>query len=69
TTYAYDSHGNKFTETDPLGKVTQYEYDASNNVSKQTDPLGHVSTFTYDSDDRRLSETRTRTTSTGTQTL
>ena len=69
TTCTYDAAGNTLTETDPLGNTTQYTYDASGNIVSQTDPLGNVTTYTYDGNGNRLTETRTRTTWTGVETL
>jgi RHS repeat-associated protein len=69
TSYTYNSQGLRLTSSDPLGGVTSYAYDAVGNLTQQTDALGNVSTYTYDLNGNRLSETRTRTTASGTETL
>lgn len=48
TTYAYDSHGDLVTRTDPEGHTTTYAYDHRHSVTSVTDPLGREKTFTYD---------------------
>ncbi|HWH25193.1 MAG TPA: RHS repeat-associated core domain-containing protein [Pseudolysinimonas sp.] len=48
TTFAYDTEGNKVSETDPLGHVTAYTYDSAGNPLTVTDPLGRVTTNTFD---------------------
>ena len=67
--YTYNSQGLPLTSTDPLGNVTTYAYDASGDVTQVTDPLGHITTYTYDSNGNKLTQTQTRTTSSGSQTL
>lgn len=69
TRYTYDARGNLLTQTDPLSNTTRYAYDAFGNPIQQTDPLGVVTTYTYDANGNRLTETITRTTATGTETL
>ncbi|HEX7183230.1 MAG TPA: RHS repeat-associated core domain-containing protein [Thermoanaerobaculia bacterium] len=51
------------------GQVTRLEYDASGNPIKVIDTLNNVRIYTYDANNRRLSETLTRTAGTGTETL
>ena len=69
TTYTYNAAGLQTSMTDPLGGVTASQYDGSGNLTQQTDALGNVTTYTYDANGNRLSQTKTRTTSTGPQTL
>jgi RHS repeat-associated protein len=69
TTYTYNSSGLRTSMTDPLGDVTSYQYDGFGNLTQQTDALGNVTTCTYDANGNKLSETRTRTTTSGPQTL
>jgi len=69
TSYTYNSQGLRSSMTDPLNNVTSYQYDGSGNLTQQTDALTHVTTYTYDSNGNKLTETRTRTTTGGQQTL
>ena len=69
TTYTYDARGLQTTRTDPLGNVTQYAYDASGNLTSETDPLGRVTSYTYDANGNRLTQTTSRTTASGPETL
>jgi len=68
-TYTYNSQGLLTQFKDPLGNITNYTYDSFGDVTQMTDPLGHVTTYTYDGDGNKLTETTTRTTSGGPQTL
>ncbi|MGH1428479.1 MAG: RHS repeat-associated core domain-containing protein [Arenicella sp.] len=47
--YTYDNHGNKLTETSPLGFVTRFEYDSIHRLTKVTDAEGRITTNAYDS--------------------
>lgn len=67
--YTRDMRGNVLTQTDALGNITHYEYDGFGNVLKATDALGAVTAYTYDANGNRLTDTRTRTTPSGTETL
>jgi len=49
TTYAYDSAGNRTSQTDALGHTTTFTYDSAGNALTTTDPVGKVTTRTYDS--------------------
>jgi RHS repeat-associated protein len=69
TAYAYNSAGLRTSMTDALGNVTGYQYDASGNLTQQTDALGHVTAYTYDANGNKLTQTQTRTTSSGPQTM
>jgi RHS repeat-associated protein len=69
TTYTYNASGLRISTTDPLGSVTAYQYDGPGDLTQQTDALGNITTYTYDGDGNRLTETKTRTTTTGSQTL
>ncbi|HLO29547.1 MAG TPA: RHS repeat-associated core domain-containing protein [Anaerolineales bacterium] len=69
TKYTYDARGNVLTITDALNGVTKFEYDASGNLTKEIDALGHETVYTYDANGDRLTQTRTRTTPSGVETL
>jgi RHS repeat-associated protein len=69
TSYAYDARGLQTAMTDPLGNVTRYDYDAAGNQNRMTDALGGITTYTHDASGNKLTETRTRTTPTGSETL
>lgn len=69
TSYTYNAAGQQTSITDPLNGVTQFEYDASGNLIKKTDALSNVTTYTYDANGNKLSETCTRTTTSGQHTL
>ena len=69
TSYTYNAQGLRTSMIDPLNNVTQYEYDTAGNLTKQTDPLGNVTTYQYDANGNKTSETRTRTTASGPETL
>ena len=69
TTYTYNGQGLPLTMADGLGNLTTYEYDARGRVTKLTNPLGHATSYTYDANGNRLTETRTRTTAAGVETL
>ncbi|EXI66571.1 MAG: Cell wall-associated polypeptide CWBP200 [Candidatus Accumulibacter adjunctus] len=69
TTYTYDARGLQTTRTDPLGNVTQYAYDASGNLASETDPLGRVTSYSYDANGNRLTQSTTRSTAGGPETL
>jgi RHS repeat-associated protein len=69
TTYVYNAQGLRTSMTDPLGGVSGYQYDGSGKLTQQTDPLGHVTTYTYDANGNKLTETKTRTGTSGLETL
>ncbi len=69
TTYTYFSNGLRQSMTDPTGAFTQYQYDASGNLIQQTDALNNVTAYTYDNNGNKKTETKTRTTPQGTETL
>lgn len=69
TAFSYNSRGQQTSATDPLANVTQNQYDASGNLTQTTDALSNVTTFTYDANGNRLSESRTRTVSSVSETL
>ncbi|MCP3935868.1 MAG: RHS repeat-associated core domain-containing protein, partial [Actinomycetia bacterium] len=67
TSFTYDAAGNLVTTTDPLGQLVAYEYDAFGNQAGEIDALGHATDFAFDGVGNRLTQTRTRTLSDGTQ--
>lgn len=67
--YTYTTRGLIASRTDPLGNVTKYEYDGAGNLAKWIDALGHATFYSYDANDNRVSETKSRTTSSGVVTL
>ena len=69
TTFTYDAHGNVLTQKDALNRVTTYTYDVHGNVTQEIDPLGHATSYTYDAAGNRLTQSTTRTTAAGTETL
>ncbi|KYC34733.1 hypothetical protein WA1_49275 [Scytonema hofmannii PCC 7110] len=69
TTYSYDLKGQLLSVTDALQQTTRFTYDLSGNVETVTDALNKVTAYTYNVNGDKLTETRTRTTPTGVQTL
>jgi RHS repeat-associated protein len=70
STYRADGNLETHTETvDGVACVTRYEYDGSGNLIKETDGLGHAMSSTYDASGNRLTQTTTRTTPAGVETL
>jgi RHS repeat-associated protein len=70
TTYNYTPDGaNLRTVTDPAGHITSYFYDRYGFMTSSRDRLGNVTTYTNDANGRRLTESRTRTTPSGVETL
>jgi RHS repeat-associated protein/uncharacterized repeat protein (TIGR01451 family) len=61
TNITYNARGQQTSVTDPLGFVARYEYDAAGNLTRQIDPLGRATAYTYDANNRRLTESATRT--------
>ena len=46
--YTYDEAGNRVTQTDADGNITDFEYDANRRMTKRTLPLGMSESFVYD---------------------
>ena len=72
TTYSYDASGNLAGTTalvDGAVCATGSTYDSAGNLSTEIDALGNPTQYTYDASGNRLSETTTRTTPAGTETL
>lgn len=69
TTKKVYSGGLQISSTDPLGHTTNYGYDGYGNLTSATDPVGTVMTYSYDANGNRLSQSVTRTTPSGPQTL
>ena len=69
TSYTYDSRGNLLSQTDAEGAITRFEYDAQGNVVREIDAAGIETTSTYDRNGNRLTQTTTRTTAAGIETL
>ena len=55
--YTYDQHGNKLTETTPLGFVSTYVYDTLHRIESMTDAEGRTTTYEYDSYDNIIRQT------------
>lgn len=68
-TMTYDSLGNLLSETAAPGCTTRYEYDSVGNQVRQIDPLGVTTSFTYDANGNQLTESVSRTTASGVDTL
>jgi RHS repeat-associated protein len=69
TSRTYNASGLPVTVTDLNGNKASLAYDASGNMTSLTDVSGVTTTYTYDANNNRLSQTVTRTTSSGSQTL
>jgi RHS repeat-associated protein len=69
TSYVYSPEGKLRVVIDAAGKTTSYTYDRDGFMTLSRDRLGNVTTYTNDPNGRRLSETRTRTTSAGPESL
>ncbi|WP_243146922.1 RHS repeat-associated core domain-containing protein [Scytonema sp. UIC 10036] len=69
TNYGYNLRGQLLKVTDALQQTTRFTYDKSGNVATVTDALDKVTAYTYNNNGDKLTETRTRTTPTGVQTL
>ena len=69
TTYTANAQGLPLSKTDALGYITNYQYDANGFLVKQTNPLGVATSYTYDANGNRISESITRTTPAGQETL
>src|SRR6185436_2657859 len=70
STYRADGNLETLTEAvDGVACITRYEYNGSGYLTKETDGLGHVTSSTYDASGNRLSQTTTRTTPGGVETL
>lgn len=57
TTYAYDSAGNRASQTDARAKAQAYTYDALNRLTKVTNP---TRTYTYDNNNTTVCPTNER---------
>jgi RHS repeat-associated protein len=69
TRFSYSMGGNLLTMTDDQGNTTRFSYDNQGNVTEMTDVLGNTTTYTYNANGDKLTETRTKTTPKGVQTL
>jgi RHS repeat-associated protein len=69
TTKKVYSGGLQISTTDPLGHTINYGYDGFGNLISASDPAGTVTTYSYDANGNRLSQSVTRTTVSGPQTL
>lgn len=69
TTYLYNAAGQQTQVTDPTGAITRYRYDNAGNLIEMTDAENAVTTYTYDANRNKKSETRSRTTPTGVETV
>lgn len=69
TSYTYNAQGLRQTLTDSLGGVTSYVYDSAGNLTQQTDALGNITRYVYDANGNKVSDIKTRTTASGTETL
>ncbi len=70
STYRADGNLETHTEVvDGVACVTRYEYDGSGRLIKETDGLGHEMSYTYDASGNRLTQSTTRTTPNGVETL
>lgn len=69
TKYTYDPYGQMASMTDPSGAVTFYSSNTLGHLESTTNALNHTTTYTYDGAGNRRTETRTRTTSSGTETM
>ena len=55
TKYAYDSHGDVESMTDPLGHISKYEYDTYGDRTAETDAEGDKRTWGYNEDSQQTS--------------
>lgn len=69
TSNTYDAAGNLISTRDAAGNATTFAYDAAGNLIQQVDALGHATTFTYDANGNQQTQTTTRTTPGGTETV
>jgi len=69
TTTTCLSNGLLKATSDTLKKNTSFTYDGSGNLQTQTDANGTVTSYTYDANGNRVSQSTTRTTPSGPQTL
>jgi len=69
TSYTYDPRGNLLSEAKADGAVTRFEYDTRGNEVRKIDAAGNVTISTYDSNGNRLTQTTSRTTTSGLETL
>jgi len=71
TKFSYNPNGTLQFTLDALGCQTNYQYDPARpgDVSQVTDAKNHATSFTYDGDGNKKTQTTTRTTPSGPQTL
>jgi RHS repeat-associated protein len=69
TRFVYNTQGQPLAMTNALGFVTQFDYDDKGRLRKEIDPLGHETTFQRDTNGNLLTQSTTRTTSSGVETL
>jgi RHS repeat-associated protein len=69
TRQMFDDRGNLLSVTDPEGNITTFVVDSSGNRIREIDALGNPRDYIYDRNGRRRSQTTTRTTPAGTETL
>jgi RHS repeat-associated protein len=67
TKYAYGSHGEVESMTDPLGHVWKYEYDTYGDRTAEIDPEGNKRTWTYNEDSQETSTVSPRGNVSGTE--
>src|SRR4029434_9713464 len=69
TSFTHNSRGLPTSMTDALGSSTYYQYDAFVNLSREVYALGNATTFTSHPNGQLLSQTVSRTTSSGQESL
>jgi RHS repeat-associated protein len=69
TRLACNEQGLPVAITNALGHVTRFEYDGLGRLARELDALGHATHYVHDSHGRLLTQTTTRTTATGLETL
>lgn len=69
TRFGYSDDGLPLAMTNALGFITRFEYDDKGRLKKEIDALSHETTFQRDTNGNLLTQSATRTTSSGTETL
>ena len=69
TTYEYNDQGLQESMTDAANQTTTFGYDSSGNLTSEVDAANHATTYGYDANGNRRSQTTTRTTLAGLETL